>query len=145
MFPCSFGYALQEFLVKIEFVPVRNPIWRQIWRKVPKNRECRTYNFGNHTISAKLCTQKLLGSLIMNLISDFRNSKWPTQYSWHNIFETQRFSLNFVLRGFWGCWLRIWHRPSIFQNGGSNMADMKFRKLYDFRTTLYSGVFGVAD
>ena len=25
------------------------------------------------------------------------------------------------------------------------MADVKFRKLYDFRTTLYSGVFGVAD
>ena len=25
------------------------------------------------------------------------------------------------------------------------MANMKFRKLYDFRTTLYSGVFGVAD
>ena len=25
------------------------------------------------------------------------------------------------------------------------MADMKFWKLYDFRTTLYSGVFGVAD
>ena len=25
------------------------------------------------------------------------------------------------------------------------MADMKFRKLYDFRTTLYLGVFGVAD
>ena len=25
------------------------------------------------------------------------------------------------------------------------MVDMKFWKLYDFRTTLYSGVFGVAD
>ena len=39
MFHCSFWYALQESVVKIEFGPVGNPIWRQIWRKVPKNRE----------------------------------------------------------------------------------------------------------
>ena len=39
MFPYSSGCALQEFVVKIEFGPVGNPIWRQIWRKVPKNRE----------------------------------------------------------------------------------------------------------
>ena len=36
MFPYNFGYALQESVVKIEFGPVGNPIWRQIWRKVPK-------------------------------------------------------------------------------------------------------------
>ena len=59
--------------------------------------------------------------------------------------ETQRFSWNFVLQGFWDRWLRIWHRMFNFQNGGSNMAAMKFWKLYDFRTTLYSGVFGVTD
>ena len=39
MFPYSFGYALQEHVVKIEFGPVGNPTWRQIWRKVQKNRE----------------------------------------------------------------------------------------------------------
>ena len=39
MFPYSFGYALQESVVKIEFGPVGDPIWRQSWRKVPKNRE----------------------------------------------------------------------------------------------------------
>ena len=39
MFPYSFGCALQESVVKIKFGPVGNPIWRQIWRKVPKNRE----------------------------------------------------------------------------------------------------------
>ena len=39
MFPYNFGYALQESVVKIEFGPVGNPIWRQIWRKVPNNRE----------------------------------------------------------------------------------------------------------
>ena len=39
MLPYSFGCALQESVVKIEFCPVGNPIWRQIWRKVPKNRE----------------------------------------------------------------------------------------------------------
>ena len=39
MFPYSFGCALQESVVKIEFGPVGNPIWRQIWTKVPKNRE----------------------------------------------------------------------------------------------------------
>ena len=50
-------------------------------------------------ISAKLCTEKLLTSLIMNLTSDFRNSKWRTQYGVHNILETQRFSWNFVLQG----------------------------------------------
>ena len=37
--PHSFGCALQEAVVEIEFGPVGNPIWRQIWRKVPKNRE----------------------------------------------------------------------------------------------------------
>ena len=31
--------ALQEFVVKIDFGPVGNPLWRQIWNKVPKNRE----------------------------------------------------------------------------------------------------------
>ena len=41
--------------------------------------------------------------------------------------------------------LRIWLRISIFRNGGSNMADIKFWNLYDFRTTLNSGFFGVAD
>ena len=30
MFPYSFGYALQESVVKIEFGPVGNPISRQI-------------------------------------------------------------------------------------------------------------------
>ena len=35
----SFWYALQESMVKIEFGPVENPIWRQTSRKVPKNRE----------------------------------------------------------------------------------------------------------
>ena len=39
MFPYSFGYALQESVVKIEFGPVGNSIWRTIWRKVPKNRD----------------------------------------------------------------------------------------------------------
>ena len=39
MFPYSFGSALQESVVKIKFGPVRNQIWRQIWRKVPKNRD----------------------------------------------------------------------------------------------------------
>ena len=39
MFPYSFWYALQESVVKIEFGPVGNPMWRQIWRKVRKNRE----------------------------------------------------------------------------------------------------------
>ena len=39
MCPYSFRCALQESVVKIEFGPVVNPIWRQIWRKVPKNRE----------------------------------------------------------------------------------------------------------
>ena len=28
MFPYNFGYALQESVVKIEFGPVGNPIWR---------------------------------------------------------------------------------------------------------------------
>ena len=37
LFPYSFGYALQESVVKIEFGPVGNPIWRKIWSKVPKN------------------------------------------------------------------------------------------------------------
>ena len=31
------------------------------------------------------------------------------------------------------------------QNGGSNMVDMKFLKLYDFRISLYSTVFEVVD
>ena len=39
MFPYSLGYGLQESVVKIEFGPVGNPIRRQIWRKVQKNRE----------------------------------------------------------------------------------------------------------
>ena len=39
MFTYSFGCALQESMVKIEFGPVGNPIWRQIWRKAPQNRE----------------------------------------------------------------------------------------------------------
>ena len=45
MFPYCFGCALQESVVKIEFGPVGNPIWRQIWRKVPKNREFFFHNF----------------------------------------------------------------------------------------------------
>ena len=36
MFPYSFGYALQESVVKIEFGPVVNPIWRQMWKKGPE-------------------------------------------------------------------------------------------------------------
>ena len=39
MFPYNFGYTLQESVCKIEFGPVGNSIWRQLWRKVPKNRE----------------------------------------------------------------------------------------------------------
>ena len=39
MLPYNFGYAFQESVVKIEFGPIGNSIWRQIWRKVPKNRE----------------------------------------------------------------------------------------------------------
>ena len=39
MFPYSFRYAFQESVVKIEIGPVGNPIWRQIWRKVPQNRK----------------------------------------------------------------------------------------------------------
>ena len=115
MFPYSFGYALQEYVVKIEFGPVGNPIWRQIWRQVPKNREfffsimffrakrlvgldsnydqrgseevnCNKKfvspisNFGKHTISAKLCTQKLLGSLILNFTWKFWNAEWRTYF-----------------------------------------------------------------
>ena len=45
MFHYSVGYALQESVVKIEFGPVGNPIWRQILRKVPKNREFFFHNF----------------------------------------------------------------------------------------------------
>ena len=119
--------------------------WSQIAIPFAKWRIYRTCNFGNHTIFAKLCIQKLLGSLIMNLTSDFRNSRWRTKYGGHNILETQWFSWKFVLQGIWGRWLRFWHRISIFRNGWSNMADMKFWKLYDFRTTLYSGVFGVTN
>ena len=36
MFPYSYGYAFQESVVKIEFYPGENPIWHQIWKKVPK-------------------------------------------------------------------------------------------------------------
>ena len=54
----------------------------------------------NHTITAKLCTEKFSGWLIMNLTSDFRNSKWRTQYGGHNILGSQRFSHNSVLQGF---------------------------------------------
>ena len=36
----------------------------------------------------------------MNLTSDFRNSKWRTQYGGHNILESQRFSWNFVPKVF---------------------------------------------
>ena len=39
MFPYSFEYAFQESVVKIAFGPVGNLIWRQIRRKVPKNRD----------------------------------------------------------------------------------------------------------
>ena len=39
MFPYSFRCDLRKSVVKIEFGPVGNPIWRQVWRKVPKNRE----------------------------------------------------------------------------------------------------------
>ena len=34
-----FEYILQESGVKIKFGSVGNPIWRRIWRKIPKNRE----------------------------------------------------------------------------------------------------------
>ena len=64
----------------------------------------------NHTIFAKLSTHKFSGSLIMNFTSDFRNSKWRTQNGGYNILETQRFSWNIVLQGFWGRWLQIRHR-----------------------------------
>ena len=43
----------------------------------------------------------------MNLTSDFQNSKWRTQYGGQNILETQRFSWNFVLRGFWGFLMKL--------------------------------------
>ena len=39
MFPYSFGYDFQESVVKIQFGPVGNSIWRQIWWKVLKKRE----------------------------------------------------------------------------------------------------------
>ena len=99
----------------------------------------------NDTITAKLCTSKLSGWLIMNLTSDFRNSKWRTQYGGHNILETQRFSWNLVIQGFWGRWLRIRHQIFGIQNGGPNIKDIIFWESNDFRGTLYSKVSEVAD
>ena len=54
------------------------------------------------------------GVLIMNLTSDFQNSKWRTQYGGHNILTSDFHSSKW----------RIQYR-------GHDM------KLYDFRTTLY--------
>ena len=78
----------------------------------------------------------------MNLTSDFRNLKWQTQYGGHNILKSQRFSWNFELQCFWGRWLRICHQIFEIKNGASNMVDMKFWKLCDFRITLHSGISG---
>ena len=39
-------------------------------------------------IFVEVCTLKLLRSLITNLTSDFRNSKWRIQYGGHEISET---------------------------------------------------------
>ena len=93
----------------------------------------------------ELCTPRFLRSLITNLTSDFRNSKRRIQYGGHEILETLRFWHNSVLHGFWRRWLRICHRIFGIQNGGPNMADIIFWKANDFRGTLYSTVFEVAD
>ena len=71
------------------------------------------------------------------------SAKW--RLSGHAILETTRFPRNSVLRSFWHRWLWIWHRIFRIQNGGHNMADIIFWKPNDFRGTLFSGAFGVAD
>ena len=45
MFPYSFGCALQESVVKIEFSPVGNPIWRQYGEKYQKIGNFFFHNF----------------------------------------------------------------------------------------------------
>ena len=67
------------------------------------------------------------------------------QYVGHKILETTWFPPDSVPKSFWGRWLWIWHRIFVIQNGGPNMADIISWKPNDFRETLYSRVFGVAD
>ena len=67
------------------------------------------------------------------------------QYVPGAIFQTTRFPRNSVLKSVWGHWLWIWHQIFGIQNGGPNMADIIFWKSNDFRGTLYSRVFGVAN
>ena len=62
MFPYSFGCALQE---PVEFGRVGNPIWRQILRKVPKNREFFFHNFFSN---------QEYWDLILTMINGDRNS-----------------------------------------------------------------------
>ena len=84
-----FEVADYEFDIGFSKFKLKDPIWR-------------TQYFGNPTIFVELCTSTFLRSLITNLTSDFRNSKWQTQYGGHSILETLRFSHNSVLGGFWG-------------------------------------------
>ena len=108
LYPKVFEVADYEFDIGFSEFKMADPIWR-------------TWYFGIPTIFVELCAPRFLRSLITNLTSDFRNSKWRTQYGRHNILETQWFSRNFVLKGFWDRWLRIWHRIFIIRKGGYNM------------------------
>ena len=155
MFSYSFWYTLQESGVKIEFGPVGNPMLRQIWRKVPKNREfffsyfffepkeywgsiLTMINGDRNTWTAK---KKLSHrSQIAIPFAKWRISSMLDMQFWkpHDFRET-------VLRSFWGRWLWIWHRIFGIQNGGPNMVDIIFWKPNDFRGTLYSRAFEVAD
>ena len=82
-----FEVADYEFDIGFSEFEMVNPIWR-------------TSYFENATNFVELSIPMFLRSLITNLSSDFRNSKWQTQYGGHNILESRRFSHNSALQGF---------------------------------------------
>ena len=58
-------------------------------------------SFENCSIYMRICIHWVFGSLILNALSDFRNSKWRCQYAGSKLWKLFNFHENLYTLGFW--------------------------------------------
>ena len=108
-----FGVADYESEVGLKKNKMANPKWR-------------TYFLKFAWLLTKIISGGFLGSLITNLRSIWRKTKWRIQNGGHVLQNLLECSRKLSSGGFWGRWLRICGQFKEKQNGGSKMAEIVF-------------------
>ena len=90
-----FGIADYESVFRFQKFKMADPIWRMALFKI-------------NQIRLKLVTRRFSESLIANLYSDFKHSKWRIQYDGQLFLKSIESTWSLLLGGFRGSWNK-WH------------------------------------